>query len=331
MPHTKDQVATGPSVAVIGTGRMGPGIALAFAAGGCPVVLMGLDRQLAEQGQADFHEALARLVEYEFIDRGTAHAAAGRLRTATDLTCAAEAEFVVEATPEIVASKQQVFAELEAIARPDAILASNTSGLPISQIAARLRTPQRVVGMKFVIPPHLVPLVEVVKGQATDLETVEKACALLRRIGKRPVKVMQDVPGFLNNRIQQAMRREAISLVTRGVATAEDVDAAVQWGFGFRLLGAGTLETMDLVGLEQLLRINEYILPDLDPPSDPPPLLRELIARGETGALAGKGFLTWNAAGRQAAHRRMEAMLIGALKLVRQVEAQTAASTEHTP
>ena len=141
---------------------------------------------------------------------------------------------------------------------------------------------------------------------------------------------MQDVPGFLNNRIQQAMRREAISLVARGVATAEDVDAAVQWGFGFRLLGSGTLETMDLVGLEQLLRINEYILPDLDPPSEPPPLLRELIAHGETGAQAGKGFLNWDAARRQAAHKRMEAMLIGALKLVRQVEAQTEASTGDT-
>ena len=331
MSHTNNQAAIGPSIAVIGTGRMGPGISLAFAAGGCPVVMMGLDRQLAEQGQADFHEALTRLVGYEFIDKGTAQAAAGRLRTATDLACAAEADVVVEATPEIMESKQQVFAKLEAIARPDAILASNTSGLPITQIAAKLRTPQRVVGMKFVIPAYLIPLVEVVKGQATDMETVEKACALLRRIGKRPVKVMQDVPGFLNNRIQQAMRREAISLVARGVATAEDVDAAVQWGFGFRLLGSGTLETMDLVGLEQLLRINEYILPDLDPPSEPPPLLRELIARGETGAQAGKGFRTWDAARRQAAHKRMEAMLIGALKLVRQVEAQTAASTGDTP
>ena len=176
MSHINNQSTIGPSVAVIGTGRMGPGISLAFAAGGCPVVMMGLDQKLADQGQADFHEALDRLVENDFIDQKTAQAAAGRLRTATDLTCAAEAEVVVEATPEIMESKQQVFAKLEAIARPDAILASNTSGLPITQIAAKLRTPQRVVGMKFVIPAYLIPLVEVVKGQATDMETVETAC-----------------------------------------------------------------------------------------------------------------------------------------------------------
>jgi 3-hydroxyacyl-CoA dehydrogenase len=301
---------------------MGPGISLAFAVGGCPVVMMGLDRKLADQGQADFRDALARLVENGFIDELTAQGAAGRLRTATDLDCVTEADVVIEATPEIVASKQEVFARLEALARPEAILASNTSGLPITQIAAKLRTPHRVVGMKFVIPAYLIPLVEVVKGEATSLETLEKACDLLWKIGKRPVRVMHDVPGFLNNRIQQAMRREAISLVARGVATAEDVDAAVRWGFGFRLLGAGTLETMDLVGLEQLLRINEYITPDLDPPSDPPALLRDLIGKGKTGAKAGEGFLKWDPDRVREANRRQEAMLIGALKLARQVEMQ---------
>jgi 3-hydroxybutyryl-CoA dehydrogenase len=223
---------------------------------------------------------------------------------------------VVEATPEVLADKQALFAELEGLADPDAILASNTSGLPVTEIAARARTPHRIVGMKFVNPAHLIPLVEVVKGRATAPETLERACAALRLIGKRPVKVLRDVPGFLNNRIQQAMRREAISLVARGVASAEDVDAAVRWGFGFRLLGAGTLETMDLVGLDQLLKINEYIIPDLDASAEPPPLLRELVARGDTGARAGRGFYVWDPARERAARTRMDALLIEGLKLV---------------
>jgi 3-hydroxybutyryl-CoA dehydrogenase len=238
----------------------------------------------------------------------------------TDLVRIADWDVVIEATPEVLAEKQELFVELEARARPEAILASNTSGLPITEIAARTRSSHRILGMKFVSPAHLVPLVEVVKGRATAPEALERACLLLRRIGKRPVKLMHDVPGFLNNRIQQAMRREAISLVARGVASAEDVDAAVRWGFGFRLLGAGTLESMDLVGLEQILKIHEYILPDLDASPMPSPLLRELVTRGETGARAGRGFLAWEPARERAARERMGDYLMEALKLVRRLE-----------
>jgi 3-hydroxybutyryl-CoA dehydrogenase len=330
MPALPHQGTKYPCVAVIGTGRMGPGIALAFAAGGCPVLLVGRGKPQLERAQTAIREALTRMVDNGLIEKGTARAAADRLRMSTDCTGISEAEIVIEATPEVLADKQNLLAELEAAARPEAILASNTSGLPISKIAAGMRLPHRLVGMKFVIPAHLIPLVEVVKGQATDLETLERVCTVLRQIGKRPVKIMHDVPGFLNNRIQQAMRREAISLVDRGIATAEDVDAAVTWGFGFRLLGAGTLESMDLVGLEQLLRIHTYILPDLDPPSDPSPLLQRLIAEGKTGAKAGQGFLAWDAAREQAATRRMERVMIELLKLIRRVEGTLPAPLEET-
>lgn len=320
MSYLTNPGSKSPCVAVIGTGRMGPGIALAFAAGGCPVILVGRGKSQMGRARTAFNEALIRMANNGLIERGTAQAITGRLRISTDLAWISEAEVVIEATPEVLADKQKIFAEAEEAARPDAILASNTSGLSISRIAAGMRWPHRVVGMKFVIPAHLVPLVEVVKGQATDMETMERACTVLRQIGKRPVKVMHDIPGFLNNRIQQAMRREAISLVARGIATPEDVDAAVTWGFGFRLLGAGTLESMDLVGLEQILRIHTYILPDLDPPSDPSPLLQGLIADGKTGAKAGQGFLTWDADREQAVIERMETVLIEILKLSRRVD-----------
>jgi 3-hydroxybutyryl-CoA dehydrogenase len=316
------------NVAVIGTGHMGPGIALAFAAGGCPVLLVGRGAPQIERGRAAFGEALAGLVRHELLDPEAARAAAGRLQLTTDLARIGESEVVIEATPEVLVQKQELFADLEGRVGPTTILASNTSGLPITRIAARTQRPQRVVGMKFVIPAHLIPLVEVVKGQATAPETLERACVLLRHIGKRPIRVMQDIPGFLNNRIQQAMRREAISLVARGVASAEDVDAAVRWGFGFRLLAAGTLESMDLVGLEQILRIHEYILPDLDTSREPSPLLRELLARGETGVRAGRGFLAWDAERERATRARMDALLIEGLKLVRRWEQGHAAPTE---
>lgn len=319
------------SVAVIGTGHMGPGIALAFAAGGCPVLLVGRGAPQIERGRAAFGEALAGLVRHELLDPEAARTAAGRLQVTTDLARIGESEIVVEATPEVLPDKQALFVDLERLVRPDVILASNTSGLPITQIAARTRAPQRVVGMKFVIPAHLIPLVEVVKGQATAPETLDRACALLRQIGKRPIRVMQDIPGFLNNRMQQAMRREAISLVARGVASAEDVDAAVRWGFGFRLLAAGTLESMDLVGLEQILRIHEYILPDLDTSREPSPFLRALIARGETGVHAGRGFLAWDAERERATRTRMDALLIQCLKLVRRWEEGQAAPAAEEP
>lgn len=307
-------------VAVVGTGRMGPGIAAAFAAGGSAVTLVGRGTAQAERGRRAFEQAVDLLARHDLLEPGGAAEAGARLETGHDLGCVSTAEVVVEATPEVLEHKQALLADLERHARPDAILATGTSGLPVTRVAARAARPERVVGTKFVIPPHLVPLVEVVKGEATSEATLERTAALLRAIGKRPVIVRKDVPGFLNNRIQQAMRREAISLVERGVASAEDVDAAVRWGFGFRLLAAGTMEAMDLVGLEQILRINEYIVPDLDRSDQVPRLLRDLVARGETGAKAGRGFLAWGPGREEAVRARMERLLVEAVRLVRRIE-----------
>ena len=317
-----------PTVAVIGTGRMGPGIAVAFAVGGCPVLLIGRGQAQLQLGEATFRAALAALVEHGLLPAQAAQIASSRLQPTRELAHLGQAEVVVEATPEVLGDKQALFADLERLALPNAILASNTSGLPITQIVARTRTAHRVVGMKFVNPAHLIPLVEVVKGEATTEEILVRACEILKHIGKRPVAVRRDVPGFLNNRIQQAMRREAISLVARGIASAEDVDAVVRWGFGFRLLGAGTLEAMDLVGLEQILKIHEYILPDLDDSHEPSPLLRELVARGETGARTGRGFFDWDPTREQTARAHMENLLIEGLKLMQRLEGASIVSQE---
>ena len=157
----------GTAVAVIGAGRMGPGIALAFAAGGCPALLVGRGAPQLDRARAAFDEALAGLTRGKLLDADTARAAAGRFQTTTDLARVGASQVVIEATPEALEGKQELFAELEDRVGPETILASNTSGLPITRIAARTRTAHRVVGMKFVNPAHLVPLVEVVKGDAT--------------------------------------------------------------------------------------------------------------------------------------------------------------------
>ncbi len=321
---------SGYSMAVIGAGRMGPGIAAAFAAGGCATLLVGRGTPQLERAHAVFREALTLLTRHDLLEAGRAREAEERFQVTTDLARIGGSRIVIEATPEVLEGKQALFAELEGLVGPETVLASNTSGLPITQIASRTRTAHRVVGMKFVNPAHLIPLVEVVKGERTAEETLTFACTILRGIGKRPVVVRRDVPGFLTNRIQQAMRREAISLVARGIASAEDVDDVVRWGFGLRLLGAGTLETMDLVGLDQLLRIHEYILPDLDASPEPSPLLRELVARGETGARTGKGFFAWDPARELAAREHMEILLIEGLKLMRRLEGGGTATPEDT-
>ena len=320
MPLDANPDETQPRVAVIGTGRMGPHIALAFAAGGCSTHLVGRGESQLDRARTGIGEALDLMVERGLASREVAGEAIARVGASTNLDDIGTADIIVEATPEVLAEKRALFSQIEALARDDAILASNTSGLPITRIASGLRHPQRLVGMKFVIPAHLVPLVEVVKGAETDAEVMERACEVLNRIGKRPVKVLHDVPGFLNNRVQQAMRREAFSLVARGIASAGDVDAAVQWGFGFRLLASGPLESADHVGLEQILRIHSYILPDLDPPSEPSPHLRELIAEGKTGASAGHGFLAWDAERERAVTRRMETVMIETLKLLQRLD-----------
>jgi 3-hydroxybutyryl-CoA dehydrogenase len=297
--------AAGLDVAVIGAGLMGHAIAASFVAHQSRVSIYDPDPGTRQSAPARVEAAVASIggeAEGELIVRDAL------------ADCVGSAQLVIEAAPEQLSLKQDLFAQLDALA-PAAILATNTSVLRIGEVAARTTRPQRVIGTHWWNPPHLVPLVEVVQGEATADETVASVIGILSGIGKTPVHVRRDVPGFIGNRLQHAMWREAIALVEAGVCDAETVDAVVRNSFGLRLPAMGPLENADYVGLELTRAVHEYVFPHLSSSSIPSPLLDELIATGHTGAGAGQGFLEWPQGGREEARVRLERQIVEALGL----------------
>lgn len=290
-------------VAVIGAGLMGHGIAQVFAVAGHHVLVA----DESPEAIASISERIAHNLERA----GAAFDALERIEPAGSLEDAvADADFVVEAAPENLALKQALFARLSRAA-PDAILASNTSVMSIGEIARDAQLPGRVVGTHFWNPPHLVPLVEVTQGAATDLPTVERTMAILAGAGKTPVHVRRDVPGFIGNRLQHALWREAIALVESGVCAAEDVDTVAKGTLGLKLQAIGPLENADLVGLDLTLAIHEYVLPHIDSRPEPSPLLRRLVDEGELGMKSGRGLRAWPEGSAQAVHDRLFDHLLG--------------------
>jgi 3-hydroxybutyryl-CoA dehydrogenase len=282
------------NAAVVGTGMMGPGIAVTLAQGGVRTKLVSRTAEGAAAG-LEKARALARLLETEQLaDSGSANRVAALVSATADFESAvAPADLVIESAPEDMQFKQDLFARMDALARPGAVLASNTSGLSITAIAARCRFPERVLTTHFWNPPHLVPLVEVVKGEKTSDEAALAIHSLLAACGKVPVLVRKDRPGQLGNRLQMALVREAINIVQEGIADAEDVDTASKCGFGMRLPVYGILEHMDAVGLDFSMSVLDYVSRDLSDVKGTPPLARDLIARGDLGPKTGHGFHDW--------------------------------------
>jgi 3-hydroxybutyryl-CoA dehydrogenase len=275
------------TAAVVGAGLMGRGIAEVFARAGHPVRLHDLDAG-----------ALHRAVD-------SLHDVDGPVEGSTDLAAAVTgADLVVEAVAEDLEVKRDLFARLDRLV-PEALLATNTSVLPVGHIAERTTRPERVVGTHWWNPPGLIPVVEVVRGKHTSDETMERTTALLAGLGKLPVRVERDVPGFVGNRLQHALWREAIALVADGVCTAETVETVVRNTIGLRLAAMGPLENADYVGLDLTLAIHEAVLPALDRSPGPSQLLRDLVAAGDLGAKSGRGFLTWPEGGRERAGARL--------------------------
>jgi 3-hydroxybutyryl-CoA dehydrogenase len=288
-------------IAVVGAGLMGHGIAQVFACAGHPVAVYDPVREMRETLHARIAPHL-RLLE---IDDGPAGPLA-RVRACEDLSEALDGVgFVVEAAPEDVAFKQELIERITKLAAPDAVVASNSSSMPVAVYAVRALGRERVLGTHFWNPPYLIPLVEVVQGEQTSVASVERAMALLVGAGKLPVHVRKDVPGFVANRLQHALWREAIAIVQNGIADAETVDLCVRNSFGLRLAEMGPLETADLNGLDLVLGIHEQILPALDRTPGPLPILREKVAAGDLGMKSGRGFLPWTADSARAAHERL--------------------------
>ncbi len=273
-------------IAVIGAGLMGHGIAQVFALAGHPVAVHDPSPEVLGSVPARVGANLEAL--------GQDPGALERLRLHPTLAAAVEgADWVFEAAPERLALKQELFAQLEACAPAAAVLATNTSVMPVGEISARVGRPERVVGTHWWNPPHLVPLVEVVRAERTDPAVAERTLALLAAAGKEPVLVAKDVPGFVGNRLQHALWREAFALVADGVCDAATVDRVIKASFGRRLAVMGPMETADYIGLDLTLEIHEQILHDLDRTPGPSEHLRELVARGELGMKTGRGFQAW--------------------------------------
>lgn len=283
------------TAAVIGTGMMGPGIAVTLALGGVRTTILSRSESGAREGLEKALSRLHVLKDNGIIGHGRAQSALTALGAGTLFDEAvSQADLVVESVPENMELKQQLFAKLDCTAPPEAVLASNTSGLSITAVASKCARPERVLTAHFWNPPHLMPLVEIVKGEKTSQEAVDSVRQLLITCGKKPVVVKKDRPGQLGNRLQHALLREAVNIVAEGIADAEDVDLAAKTGFGLRLPVYGVFEHADVVGLEMVLAINDYVARDLYNKPQAPDLLKQLVARGETGARTGRGFYDWS-------------------------------------
>jgi 3-hydroxybutyryl-CoA dehydrogenase len=281
--------------AVIGTGMMGPGIALTLTLGGLEATIVSRTPDGAELGLETARGQALDLEQHGLIAHQQAGASMERLHASADFDFAvANADLVVESAPENMAFKQDLFARMDSVARPEAVLASNTSGLSITQIAERCAHPERVITTHFWNPPYLMPLVEIVKGEKTSDEIAIALRDLLDRCGKVPVIVKKDRPGQLGNRLQMALVREAIHIVEEGIADAEEVDLAAKAGFGLRLPVYGILEHQDMVGLDLGSSVVEYVCQDLNNEPRAPDLMRELVRTGQLGVKTGAGFYDWS-------------------------------------
>jgi 3-hydroxybutyryl-CoA dehydrogenase len=281
-------------VGVIGAGLMGHGIAQIFAIRGYSVTLMDVKEELLSKALEGVRSNLSLMAEKGIGRREDIDSALSRIKTTVDMAEAADgAQFVVEAAFENLELKQKIFQDLDALCPEGTILATNTSVISITEIAEKCGHRERVVGTHFWNPPYLIPLVEVIRGKDTADWVMDRTYDLFKEVGKHPVRVNKDVPGFVGNRLQHALWREAISIVERGIADAATVDECIKHGFGLRLPVLGPMETADMVGTDLTLAIHDYILKHLESSPEPSPLLKEKVARGDLGFKTGRGFQEW--------------------------------------
>ena len=298
------------NIGVIGAGLMGHGIGYVLAAAGHTVRIYDPSTEWRDSLAARLESARALLGgDPALLGRISAH---DRIASAMNDTA-----FVFEAAPEKLPLKQQLFAELESLTAPDTILASNSSAIPSTRIGEKLNRRERVVGTHFWNPPHLVPLVEVIKNEKTSDDTVARTMSLLRDAGRNPVHVKKDIPGFVGNRLQHALKREAIALVASGVCDADTIDEVVKSGFGARMAVLGPMEQTDLVGVDLTLDIQNTVLADLDRSTEPTQFIKDKVAAGKLGMRTGEGFRKWTPQSSDAVRERLRNFLVAQAKAAR--------------
>jgi 3-hydroxyacyl-CoA dehydrogenase len=281
-------------ISVIGSGIMGHGIGQTFALGGYNVTLNDISNEILDGALRQIRKNLDTFIEFGITTDDAAKRALLRIETTTDLKEAVKgSDFVVEALPEIMDLKKRLFRDLDAYCSSHAIIASNTSGLSLTEMASGIERQDQVVIAHWWNPPHIIPVVEIVKGRHTSDQTVSLVYDLLTAIGKKPVRILKEVPGFLGNRLQFALYREALACLKEGVASVEDIDLAVKGTFGFRLPTIGPLETSDFGGLDTFLNISEYLFNEIDRSTEAPDILKEKVNMGKLGVKTGEGFYAY--------------------------------------
>ncbi len=264
--------------AVVGAGTMGPGMAAVLARSGSAVRLTDISAEVLERAKG------AAELASQVLDRvGAPSSPGGSVSFEPGLSAAVSgAAMVLEAVPERIELKRQVFAQLEEYSAADAILATNTSGIPVTEIARDLRHPGRVIGMHWSNPPHLIPMIEVVPGELTDPDVRAEVVGAIEALGYEAV-VEREVPGFVENRILYAILRECLSLVERGIVSRSDMDTCVKWGIGYKLAVIGPMRLLDMAGLDIYQNVASYLNPDLSDSAEVPKIITELTARNQLG------------------------------------------------
>lgn len=279
-------------IAVIGTGTMGRGIAYLSALAGYDTVLHDADTAALDAARAAIDATLLKGVEKGKVSAADASAALARVQLAAELEEATRlADLIIEAVPEDVDLKRNLFSQADLFCGEETILASNTSSIPITQLADAVERRDRFVGMHFFNPPHVMKLIEIVRGERTSDDTIAEVRGVAEKMGKQPI-IVHDSPGFATSRLGVAIGLEAIRMLEEGVASAEDIDRAMELGYNHPM---GPLRLTDLVGLDVRLGIAEVLAATLGPRFEPPQLLRDLVAQGKLGKKTGEGFYRWSA------------------------------------
>ena len=283
------------AAAVVGAGLMGHGIAHVLAQRADSVTMYDISREALELAGARIRDTLEGLVEHGILDQHEADSIAGRIDGTTDLAEAVEgASVVVEASPEDMELKRCLFTDLERLVTPSTIVASNSSGMSVGDMTGHLAHQGRVVGSHFFLPAQVIPLVEVSRGPRTTDETMDRTIELWRSCRKQPIRIEKDVNGYVANRLQAALVREATNLVAEGVASPEDIDTAVRTSFGLRFMVSGPLEQRDLGGLDLHVALARGLWPHLSKSDGPFPKVVEMVERGDLGLKSGRGFFDWS-------------------------------------
>lgn len=306
-------------VVVAGGGLMGAGISLMFPEYGLQTVLYSVAEKDFEKASEVISKSLATLTENRQITEEEAEKIKAAIVFTTDKACFEDTDLVIEAIPERMDLKQSFYEEISSIVREDTILASNTSAISVNQLSEYVKVPERFCGTHFLNPPHIIPLVEITKGDRTDQEVCDTLYQLFRDMGKEPVMLKKDVKGFLSNRLQFALLREATYLVEQGVAEPEDIDRTIKYGNGLRYTCSGPFKIADLGGLSVFNSVAKYLYSDLSDEKQENHLMDELVKEGNNGISTGKGFYTYQESDLENEERTRDAKILGILDAERAI------------